>query len=56
MATQDIFNSVLGFYEAGVKSLTQEEIDAGTAVDTIFNNIIEMDGRGRADIASLDKR
>ena len=31
MNTQDIFNAVLAFDEATVKTKTQEQIDAGTA-------------------------
>jgi 5-methyltetrahydrofolate--homocysteine methyltransferase len=38
MTTTDIFNAVLGFDQASVEAKTQEEIDAGTAVETILND------------------
>jgi 5-methyltetrahydrofolate--homocysteine methyltransferase len=49
MAAKDIYNAVLGFDETGVKSLTQKEIDAGTAIDTILNEglISAMDEVGQ---------
>jgi methanogenic corrinoid protein MtbC1 len=48
MAIHDIYQAVLGFDIAGVKSLTQKEIDAGTAVDAILNEglIAPMDEVG----------
>ena len=38
MAIQDVFNAVMAFDEADVKSKTQAEIDAGTDIKTILNN------------------
>jgi 5-methyltetrahydrofolate--homocysteine methyltransferase len=38
MTIADIFNAVLGFDEAAVAAKTQDEIDAGTAVETILND------------------
>jgi 5-methyltetrahydrofolate--homocysteine methyltransferase len=38
MATQDIFNAVVAFDEAGVKEKTQAELDAGTDVESILND------------------
>ncbi len=48
MATQDIFNAVLAFDEAAVKSKTQAELDAGTDISTILNEglISAMDDVG----------
>ena len=38
MATQDIFNAVLAFDEATVKTKTQAELDAGTDIGAILND------------------
>ena len=38
MAIQDIFNAVLAFDEATVKTQTQAELDAGTEIQTILND------------------
>ncbi len=48
MAIQDIFNAVLTFDVAGVTSLVQEEIAAGTASESILNDglIAAMDRVG----------
>jgi corrinoid protein of di/trimethylamine methyltransferase len=48
MATQDIFNAVLAFDEAGVKTKTQAEVDAGTDIQSILNDglIAAMDEVG----------
>jgi 5-methyltetrahydrofolate--homocysteine methyltransferase len=48
MATQDIFNAVLAFDEAGVKAKTQSEVDAGTDIQGILNDglIAAMDEVG----------
>ena len=48
MATQDIFNAVLEFDEAGVKAKTQSEVDAGTDIQRILNDglIAAMDEVG----------
>jgi len=48
MATQDIFNAVLAFDEAGVKAKTQAEVDAGTDIQSILNDglISAMDDVG----------
>ena len=48
MATQDIFNAVLAFDEAGVKAKTQSEIEAGTDLQSILNDglIAAMDEVG----------
>jgi 5-methyltetrahydrofolate--homocysteine methyltransferase len=48
MATQDIFNAVLAFDEAGVKAKTQSEVDAGTNIQSILNDglIAAMDEVG----------
>jgi 5-methyltetrahydrofolate--homocysteine methyltransferase len=48
MATQDIFNAVLAFDEAGVKAKTQAELDAGTDIQSILNDglIAAMDDVG----------
>ena len=48
MATQDIFNAVLAFDEAGVKAKTQVEVDAGTDIQSILNDglISAMDDVG----------
>jgi 5-methyltetrahydrofolate--homocysteine methyltransferase len=49
MAMEEIFKAVLGFDEAGVKSITQKELDAGTDVETILNDglIAAMDEVGQ---------
>lgn len=49
MAIQDIFNAVLAFDEAKVKTLTQTEIDAGADVNALLNEglIAAMDDVGR---------
>jgi 5-methyltetrahydrofolate--homocysteine methyltransferase len=48
MAIQDIFNAVLAFDEAGVKTKTQAEVDAGTDIQSILNDglIAAMDEVG----------
>ncbi len=48
MATQDIFNAVLEFDEAGVKAKTQADVDAGTNIQSILNDglIAAMDEVG----------
>jgi 5-methyltetrahydrofolate--homocysteine methyltransferase len=48
MATQDIYNAVLTFDEAGVKAKTQAELDAGTNIQSILNDglIAAMDEVG----------
>ena len=49
MAIKDIFQAVIGFDEAKVKELTQNEIDAGTVIDSILNDglISAMDEVGK---------
>jgi len=38
MATQDIYQAILGFDQEKVEELTQAEIDAGTDLDSILND------------------